>query len=33
MELTPSAHVDTFARDKLPPFDQWPELRFDLPEL
>ena len=33
MELTPSAHVDTFARDKLPPFDQWPELRFDLPGL
>ena len=33
MELTPSAHVDTFARDNLPPFDQWPELRFDLPEL
>ena len=33
MELSPSAHVDTFARDNLPPFDQWPELRFDLPEL
>ena len=33
MELSPSAHVDTFARDHLPPFDQWPELRFDLPEL
>ncbi|MEU7059775.1 AMP-binding protein [Streptomyces sp. NPDC046197] len=29
----PSAHVDTFARDHLPPPDQWPELRFDLPEL
>ncbi|MFJ3232088.1 AMP-binding protein [Streptomyces sp. NPDC086787] len=28
-----SAHVDTFARDHLPPADQWPELRFDLPEL
>ncbi|GAA3294479.1 aminobenozate:CoA ligase AmbL [Streptomyces cinereospinus] len=28
-----SAHVDTFARDHLPPRDQWPELRFDLPEL
>ncbi|MFF4833067.1 AMP-binding protein [Streptomyces sp. NPDC001315] len=28
-----SAHVDTFARDHLPPPDQWPELRFDLPEL
>ncbi|MGE5719216.1 MAG: AMP-binding protein [Nocardioidaceae bacterium] len=33
MELSPSAYVDTFARDNLPPFDQWPELRFDLPEL
>lgn len=28
-----SAHVDTFARDHLPPPDQWPELSFDLPEL
>ncbi|MGW3357505.1 AMP-binding protein [Streptomyces bungoensis] len=28
-----SAHVDTFARDHLPPPDTWPELRFDLPEL
>jgi 2-aminobenzoate-CoA ligase len=28
-----SAHVDTFARDHLPPPDQWPDLRFDLPEL
>jgi 2-aminobenzoate-CoA ligase len=25
--------VDTFARDNLPPRDQWPEFRFDLPEL
>ncbi|MFJ2809749.1 AMP-binding protein [Kitasatospora sp. NPDC087271] len=33
MELSPSAHVDTFCRDHLPPFDQWPELRFDIPEL
>lgn len=32
-ELAPSAHVDTFARDNLPPRDQWPELRFGLPEL
>ena len=31
--LSPSAHVDTFSRDRLPPEDQWPELRFDLPEL
>ncbi|MFG2311936.1 AMP-binding protein [Streptomyces sp. NPDC048566] len=28
-----SAHLDTFARDHLPPPGQWPELRFDLPEL
>ncbi len=30
MELLPSAHVDTFCRDHLPPADQWPELRLDL---
>ncbi|MFJ3668814.1 AMP-binding protein [Streptomyces sp. NPDC090106] len=28
-----SAHVDTFARDHLPPPEQWPELVFELPEL
>ena len=28
-----TAHIDTFARDNLPPRSQWPELRFDLPEL
>ncbi|MCC6197997.1 MAG: AMP-binding protein [Burkholderiales bacterium] len=28
-----SAHVDTFARDNLPPADQQPEYLFDLPEL
>ncbi|WP_242432817.1 AMP-binding protein [Streptomyces sp. Root1310] len=28
-----SAHVDTFARDHLPPPGHWPDLRFDLPEL
>ncbi|MFI8497056.1 AMP-binding protein [Streptomyces sp. NPDC085524] len=33
MELSPSAHVDTFCRDRLPPFPLWPELHFDLPEL
>lgn len=32
IKLGPSAHVDTFARDNLPPFDQWPELLFDRPE-
>jgi 2-aminobenzoate-CoA ligase len=29
----PSAHVDTFARDHLPPREQWPEFIFTLPEL
>jgi len=33
MRLSPSAHVDTFCRDRLPPEDQWPEFRYDLPEL
>ncbi|GAB3706072.1 AMP-binding protein [Mariniluteicoccus flavus] len=33
MPLSPSAHVDTFARDNLPPADRWPELEFTLPEL
>ncbi len=28
-----TAHVDTFARDRLPPPQQWPRLHFDLPEL
>ncbi|MGQ3052978.1 MAG: AMP-binding protein [Roseateles sp.] len=31
--MHPTAHVDTFARDHLPPQHQWPELVFDLPEL
>jgi 2-aminobenzoate-CoA ligase len=31
--MHPSAHLDTFARDHLPPPDQWPELLFELPEL
>ena len=33
MRLARSAHLDTFCRDRLPPPDQWPEFRFDLPEL
>jgi 2-aminobenzoate-CoA ligase len=33
MQLSPSAHVDTFCRDNLPPPEQWPELIFPLPEL
>lgn len=28
-----SAHVDTFAKDRLPPRQLWPEFRFDLPEV
>ena len=28
-----TAHIDTFARDNLPPQDQWPEFLFKLPEL
>jgi 2-aminobenzoate-CoA ligase len=31
--MSRSAHVDTFCRDNLPPFDQWPQMRADLPEL
>jgi len=30
MELSPSAHIDTFCRDNLPPAELWPDLRFDL---
>ncbi|MGA5872424.1 AMP-binding protein [Streptomyces cinereoruber] len=34
MELTPSAHLDTFARDRLPPPERWPRILLDgLPEL
>ncbi|GAA2775159.1 AMP-binding protein [Saccharopolyspora taberi] len=33
MRLSPSAHVDSFCRDNLPPAAQWPRFRFDLPEL
>ena len=28
-----SAHTDTFARDRLPPPEQWPDLLFELPAL
>jgi 2-aminobenzoate-CoA ligase len=28
-----TAHVDTFARDNLPPREQWPDFLFELPEL
>ena len=30
--LGPSCHEDTFARDNLPPADQWPDLVFNRPE-
>ena len=33
--LGPSAHIDTFSRDNLPPLEEWPELPlegFDYPE-
>ncbi|WP_229712090.1 AMP-binding protein [Streptomyces daqingensis] len=33
MHLSPSAHTDTFARDHLPPPEEWPQLVFDRPEL
>ncbi len=29
----PSAYVDTFARDNLPPREQWPDLIYTLPEV
>ena len=31
--MPPSAHIDTFAADHLPPVDQQPQFLFDLPEL
>ena len=30
---TPSAQTDRFVHHRLPPRDQWPELRYELPEL
>ncbi|WP_432247371.1 AMP-binding protein [Streptomyces sanyensis] len=33
MELTPSAHLDTFPRDHLPPPGTWPDLLHELPRL
>lgn len=29
----PSAQTDRYVHDRLPPRDQWPEFRYDLPEL
>jgi 2-aminobenzoate-CoA ligase len=31
--MTPSAQTDRFVHDRLPPREQWPQLRYDLPEL
>jgi len=31
--MTASAHLNTFARDNLPPRAQWPDFLFELPEL
>ena len=31
-KLGPSAHVDTFTRDNLPPAEHWPDLLLDRPE-
>ena len=33
MSASPSAHVDTYCRDNLPPESDWPELLLDRPEL
>jgi 2-aminobenzoate-CoA ligase len=33
MQLSPSAHGDTFCRDNLPAPEVWPDLEFTLPEL
>ena len=33
MQLSPSAHVDTFCRDSLPADGLWPDLKFTLPGL
>jgi 2-aminobenzoate-CoA ligase len=33
MAAHPSAQTDRFVHDRLPPHEQWPDLRYDLPEL
>ena len=33
MHLSPSAHVDSFTRDHLPPARLWPAIEFTTPEL
>jgi 2-aminobenzoate-CoA ligase len=32
LNIGPTGHIDTFARDNLPPADQWPDLLLDRPE-
>src|SRR5690606_14517289 len=32
IKLGPTAHVDTFTRVNLPPFELWPEILLDRPE-
>lgn len=31
--LAPSVQTDRFVHNRLPPMDQWPQMRYDLPEL
>ena len=33
MALSPTGHTDTFARDHLPPAEQWPVLEFTTEQL
>ncbi|MER6226415.1 AMP-binding protein [Streptomyces sp900105755] len=33
LPLSPTSHLDTFARDHLPPAGQWPTIEFTTPEL
>src|SRR4030081_2926929 len=33
MQISQTAHVDTFTRDNLPPRAGWPEVLFTLPEV
>ncbi|MEU3519129.1 AMP-binding protein [Streptomyces sp. NPDC006654] len=33
LPLSPTSHLDTFARDHLPPADLWPVIEFTTPEL
>jgi len=33
MQLSESAHVDTFCRDNLPTSEQWPEMLLDFPDV